>query len=1214
MTMVRELIGSEVAEVLPLVWLRVVPSQDTNLGLMPSDNVTTQFEPLPGWAILMCCEDALEGSRKQGHPRKTSVKKLNMKVHINATGDTLVMKFLRPNPNTKLEGFVLGYGSNFFSNQYIQWPENGKSYVTEVDAEPRYLVAVKPNESNKKSCKDKSSAKKPLQLVVGTLTPSSVFLSWGILINPQVDWSVLNKCPNDRFYTVRYREKNKDWLFQLCPTTEIVIDNLKPNTMYEFGVKDNTEDGIWSNSYSHKTIPKGKDNGHVQSTYKNHKSIIQMPGDNTKAFIPITVIKQGIQNLSNLIQPKSTAAPPPTEHTPVHKEETKKPFTTTTKPRTPKPKPVFKFTEPPPVAKTEKPDVEYPEAAPKERSLFETKPLLSTPVPQYEHGSTEPIPEIIKTDASHTTEQEKIHLASSDKTSAQTYTAAHKPVTETTAAPKERSLLETKPLLSTAVPQYEHGSTEPIPEIIKTDASHTTEQEKIHLAFWTTPQSLEPSTRTTSIRTTLAPKKSRRLPTKTKTTPTPEAKPPTPVLKVTKPVDTVEESSYPLVPDEAQKSSTLAPTTTLATESPFPKLDPKTPHRMPINLVRVHFFEEPETPSVPDNTETAIPSKLRITTDNPLPSDDLKTSHRMPINFIRVHFSEDPEQPLAPINTERVIPPKPRTTSDSPLPTDAPSEKHTTSLPTPKTTQSSKITRTKPVPHTTQIPPQPKTTQRSESPHTKAVSNETQTKKPHQPPPKKQKRPNQTPRPRTKPAPTGTPHVSIRPKIPHHALNATLAPYKVHPRPKTSIRPRTRPAQNGTQEAFRAKPTGDVNWMTDTIPGGRQPDSTKLLGVSRNISMEPNNTSKRTSLVSSPPLLPARPTSSRRRLQPNNVTGRPASSGSVLLARTPSTARPNGPSVSVRTPQKLPTSPSLGEDLVETTVFSPSPKSEVDVLGKTRYTAKHVTYMRKEDLVPCSITDSLRHFPVEEATNQEILNAPQNPPSNLTVVTVEGCSSFVILDWEQPDNDTVTEYEVISKENGAPAGKDKSIITTNQTYSTVENLKPDTSYEFQVIPKNPLGEGPSSNTVEFNTESADPRVSEPVKAGKDAIWTEIKFKPDSYSECKGKQYVKRTWYKKFVGIQLCNSLRYKIYLSDSLSGTFYNIGDQSGYGEDHCQFVDSFLDGRTGQHISPNQLTTRKGFYRSVRQQPVEFGDIGGNTHINYVHWYECGISIPGKW
>lgn len=63
-----------------------------------------------------------------------------------------------------------------------------------------------------------------------------------------------------RFYTVRYREKGKDkkWVFQLCPATETVIENLKPNTPYEFGVKDNAEDSIWSKTLNHKTVLSGK--------------------------------------------------------------------------------------------------------------------------------------------------------------------------------------------------------------------------------------------------------------------------------------------------------------------------------------------------------------------------------------------------------------------------------------------------------------------------------------------------------------------------------------------------------------------------------------------------------------------------------------------------------------------------------------------------------------------------------------------------------------------------------------------------------------------------------------------------------------------------------------------------------------------------------------------------------------------------------------------
>lgn len=294
-------------------------------------------------------------------------------------------------------------------------------------------------------------------------------------------------------------------------------------------------------------------------------------------------------------------------------------------------------------------------------------------------------------------------------------------------------------------------------------------------------------------------------------------------------------------------------------------------------------------------------------------------------------------------------------------------------------------------------------------------------------------------------------------------------------------------------------------------------------------------------------------------------------------------------------------------------IFRPLPASDLDIMGRKRFVAPHVIYKTdKKPDEPCSITSSLAYFPdEEEGSDQNVTGPPRVPPSNLTVVTVEGCPSFVILDWQKTDNET-REYEVISTTKG-PHGEEVSILTTNQTHTAVENLKPESSYEFKVTPKNELGSGPSSEPVSFSTESADPRVSEHV-SGKDAIWTQFPFKTDAYSECNGKQYVKRTWYRKFVGIQLCNSLRYKIYLSDSLNGKFYNIGDQAGHGEDHCQFVDSFLDGRTGTQMLADQLPGRQGFYRAMRQEPVNFGEIGGKSHVTYVGWYECGTPIPGKW
>lgn len=61
---------------------------------------------------------------------------------------------------------------------------------------------------------------------------------------------------SNRFYTIRYREKDKEkkWIFQLCPATETIVENLKPDTVYEFGVKDNIEGGIWSKIFNHKTV------------------------------------------------------------------------------------------------------------------------------------------------------------------------------------------------------------------------------------------------------------------------------------------------------------------------------------------------------------------------------------------------------------------------------------------------------------------------------------------------------------------------------------------------------------------------------------------------------------------------------------------------------------------------------------------------------------------------------------------------------------------------------------------------------------------------------------------------------------------------------------------------------------------------------------------------------------------------------------------------
>ncbi|XP_043860818.1 fibronectin type III domain-containing protein 1 [Dromiciops gliroides] len=301
--------------------------------------------------------------------------------------------------------------------------------------------------------------------------------------------------------------------------------------------------------------------------------------------------------------------------------------------------------------------------------------------------------------------------------------------------------------------------------------------------------------------------------------------------------------------------------------------------------------------------------------------------------------------------------------------------------------------------------------------------------------------------------------------------------------------------------------------------------------------------------------------------------------------------------------------------------ISSFPEEEFDLAGKKRFVAPYVTYLNKDPLAPCSLTEALDHFQVEsldeiipnDLTKNDL--PPQHAPRNITVVAVEGCHSFVIVDWDKStQGDVVTGYLVYSASYEDFIRNKWSTQTSGVTHLPIENLKPNTRYYFKVQAKNPHGYGPISPSVSFVTESDNPLLVVRPPGG-EPIWIPFAFKRDpSYTDCHGRQYVKRTWYRKFVGVVLCNSLRYKIYLSDNLKDTFYSIGDSWGRGEDHCQFVDSHLDGRTGPQSYVEALPTVQGYHRQYRQEPVEFGRIGFGTPYYYVGWYECGVSIPGKW
>ncbi|XP_029596331.1 target of Nesh-SH3 isoform X7 [Salmo trutta] len=829
--------------------------------------------------------------------QRIRVRRQNMKVRINATGDTIVMKFVRPNPDTKLEGYILGYGSSMFSKQFIQLPENGEPYETEIDAEPKYLVAVQPIPSNdvKKQCTGKVNLEKPLHLVIGSVTPTSVLLSWGTFLKtPYEAGNIMNDCLEDGHYTVRYRERNRKWIYQTCPTSDTVIDNLKSNTPYEFGVRSNKDErsGIWSKPVIHKTNIGADLDKSVQKPYKHRTPIVK------------------------------------------------------------------------------------PMKPPMSRAPFPPRPAI--------HNKTQPRLSLTKNEG---------------------FPGAPK----TSFAPPE-SHLEARPDPRSNEPQW--------------------------------PQ-------------------------------------------------------FPLGQGSQRNLKPLGPAITL---------------------------------------------------------------------IARTMKSPAATNPLFPFTDgSRQDPPSSSSSSSSSLPHRANNSSQTSGTPGGQGSQ------------------------RNLKPHGPAITLIGRTMK--------------------SPA-------ARNPLFPftdgsRQDTSSSSSSSSLLRRANNSSQTSRTPGANGKHHKGTGLPK-PVVWnrlrMANTNNSLLEDINPDVLGRSGFSSIEDQFYGSRLSI----------PVNKK-----TNLVGKPGDMNklNVLKQTDKASILKKFPSVTAKPAKQdrrhtATTAPSVNDIWFETwensSLFSSLPASDVDALGKKRFVAPHVVYKTdKKPDEPCSITTSLSYFPEEEGGETNVTAPPKSPPSNLTVVTVEGCPSFIILDWEKTDNDT-TEYEVISTTKG-PDGTQVSILTTNQTHTAVENLKPESSYEFKVKPKNELGEGPPSEPVSFNTESADPRVSENV-SGKDAIWTQFPFKTDSYSECNGKQYVKRTWYRKFVGIQLCNSLRYKIYLSDSLNGKFYNIGDQTGHGEDHCQFVDSFLDGRTGNQVRADQLPAREGYYRAMRQEPVNFGQIGGNSHVTYVSWYECGTAIPGKW
>ncbi|XP_017562076.1 target of Nesh-SH3 isoform X2 [Pygocentrus nattereri] len=1298
------------------------------------------------------------------------VQRENMKVRINATDDTIILKFMRPHMDAKLEGYILGYGSSMFSKQFIQLPKNGEPYETEIDAEPKYLIAVKQVKANevKKHCTEKVTLEKPLHLVIGSVTPTSVLLSWGTLLKTPYTETDLDDCIEEGEFTVRYRENepSKQWNYQTCPTTSTVIDNLKPDTPYEFGVRADidTISGAWSPPVMHNTadvdIHKLLEEKPAENRVRPQEPIIKTP----QAFLP-PVPGTGSDDITSPPSEDSLSLTQTFFHTAVRQPPSKTTNTFQSQQSTTSP-----------LSRTSQ---QHHHTSQSTTSTIETKPtteiLSSTTISTKIQLSTTKIHlSQSKTLASTTETQPSTTNIKLNTTETQTSTTKSHPSIPEIVPNKINTHLSTNHLKMTefhSIGQLQPTTSQPQTTTTQSQPSIMQSTVQLHVKTVQYKAQITPNPSSTNLRTTQqAPSKGQykhstnphSQPNRTKSQPI--ITQPQPSTIQTQPITTQPQprttqpstvqlhvSIYQSKPETIpQKPSPTKPRAT--TENPRKSHHKhSTNHRSQSNTTKSQAIVTPPHPTTvqPQNRTTQPQSKttqvqnsitqtqkstvkqqpstsqFQFMTTQPMPFTTPRTTQMPRLSQSRkMQKKSSTAQPLVRTIQQQILTKpntiteqgtliltQPWTTKKQPnkiqQPTTSPENIYMTkqqpTLIQPKPTQESntyykvstttehqQILNTNLFLRSTPLTlPKPKaSTQKSiisqhiTSQHPPYDNNDTPSaidvvtrlwKQPqrsttfqHRPVPDQDHQPTSSTiqyyntthlqydktesTPKSKPYVTNSPHSPTK-----HAPDVSIQPFnsKLVPTAKSNVNqnsPRAEKQAEAVNKMLQLNKAGRGilrnlsssasvtchsahtvirnGTARGCVPAVTKPHRMRVTPINRNNSLKRakvHSGEEHKGLSMTKPskqfLGPKRSRTAKKKgpnqvekpIDKDKVTDLKQLEMDTLLSLKPHVA----PATEVPDYQKpTPTSTLIfafnGSRFDNSSVFSSVPVSDVDAMGKKRFVAPHVIYKTdKRPEEPCSVTHSLSFFPDEEVGDINVTGPPKNPPSNLTVVTVEGCSSFVILDWEKSDNET-TEYEVTSSTKG-PNGKEVSILTTNQTHTAVENLKPESSYEFTVTPKNELGSGPSSDPVTFSTESADPRVSE-IPTGKNAIWSSFPFKADSYSECNGRQYVKRTWYRKFVGIQLCNSLRYKIYLSDSLKGKFYTIGDQTGYGEDHCQFVDSFLDGRTGGPLPPNQLPPTQGYFRAVRQEPVKFGLIGGSSHINYVAWYECGIPIPGSW
>lgn len=166
---------------------------------------------------------------------------------VRAMPDKIYVMWTPPqNRNVTVRNYILGWGKGVPDEYFHSLDEKHRSFIIEhLEPQTEYVLSLRasnqvgagpPVYANVRTYEDQPIETKPLLPPVGlkvrVFSPTSVILDW-------TD-NTLNKnqdIRDSRYYVVKFREeKGKKDRYINSTSLSVLIDDLKPNTLYDFSV------------------------------------------------------------------------------------------------------------------------------------------------------------------------------------------------------------------------------------------------------------------------------------------------------------------------------------------------------------------------------------------------------------------------------------------------------------------------------------------------------------------------------------------------------------------------------------------------------------------------------------------------------------------------------------------------------------------------------------------------------------------------------------------------------------------------------------------------------------------------------------------------------------------------------------------------------------------------------------------------------------------